>query len=150
MKIHKSLLNISKKKTDIVKLKKVDDLPPLLMEENKLLQLLEKIEQERLQLVTPIFEANDITEENRTVTTLLSLINDETEKKSLEKQFVSLTDLIIELKNQEQLNNELIQQSLQFIQLSLGMMNPTMQNMNYSKQQETEKTPNRSMFDSKA
>lgn len=150
IQIHESLLTVSKKKTDLVKLKQVDDLPPLLMDENKQLQLLEKAEQKRLQIVTPFFEKNNVAEDNRTVTTLLELINDTKVKAHLEKKFVTLTDLMVELKNQEQLNSELIQQSLQLIQLSLGMINPTMQNMNYGKQHIDNKPTSRSMFDSKA
>lgn len=144
------MLTLSKEKTNIVKLKKVDELPQLLIKENKLLQLLEKREEQRLQIVTPFFEQNNISEEDRTITTLLLLIHNETEQKQLEKKFTDLTKIIVSLKHQEQLNNQLIQQSLQLIQLSLGMMNPTIQNMNYSNKQENKQVNERSMFDSKA
>lgn len=150
IQVHQSLLTTSKKKTELVKLKQVDDLSPLLMEENKQLQLLEKTEQARLQIVTPFFEEHNVEEDNRTVTTLLKLINDAEEKAHLEEKMVTLTDLMIELKNQEQLNSELIQQSLQLIQLSLGMINPTIKNMNYGNQNTNYNPTSQSMFDSKA
>lgn len=150
IQVHQSLLTTSKKKTELVKLKQVDDLSPLLMEENKQLQLLEKTEQARLQIVTPFFEKHNVAEDNRTITTLLELINDAEVKAQLEEKMITLTDLMIELKNQEQLNSELIQQSLQLIQLSLGMINPTIKNMNYGNKNTNNNQTSRSMFDSKA
>lgn len=105
---------------------------------------------ERLQLTTPFFTENKISEDDRTITTLLKLIHNETDQKQLEEKLTKLTKTIVNLKHQEQLNNQLIQQSLQFIQMSLGMINPTIQNMNYGKGQSDKETRNRSMFDSKA
>lgn len=148
--VHEQLLTLSKEKTKIIKNKEVDDLSPLLMEEKKWLGMLEKKEEKRLQIVTPFFEDKNIQTENRTVTTLLDLMNDEINKEQLESEFVTLTELMVDLKQQEQLNNQLIQQSLQLIQLSLGMISPTIQNMNYGKKDKTKDVRDRSMFDSKA
>lgn len=120
------------------------------MEEKKLLQQLEKKEEERLKIVTPFFEKHNIVPENRTVTVMLQLIENDHDTEKLEMKFAELTEMMINLKHQEQLNNQLIQQSLQLIHLSLGMMNPTIQNMNYSNKKQNEEVRNRSMFDSKA
>lgn len=144
------MLSLSKEKTELIKSKNVDELPPLLMEEKKLLSLLEKVEQKRLQIVNPFFDRKNIIDDHRTVTTLLQLIEEESEKGKLEEKIIGLTNTIINLRQQEQLNNQLIQQSLQLIQLSLGMIQPTMQNMNYSKENKADQVSSRSMFDSKA
>lgn len=120
------------------------------MEEKKLIQMLEKTEEKRLHIMAPFFEKHHIKSDERTVTTLLTLLKDDQSKIIIEENLTELTDLIIELKHQEQLNAQLIQYSLQFIQLSIGMMNPTMQNINYSKQQDKNGRPDKSMFDSKA
>lgn len=144
------MLSLSKEKTELIKSKNVDELPPLLMEEKKLLSLLEKVEQKRLQIVNPFFDRKNIIDDHRTVTTLLQLIEEESEKGKLEEKIIGLTNTIINLRQQEQLNNQLIQQSLQLIQLSLGMLQPTMQNMNYSKENKADQVSSRSMFDSKA
>lgn len=148
--VHERLFDLSKEKTDIIKSKKIDELPSLLMEENKLLKLLEKTEEKRLQIVTPFFEEENIIPENRTVTRLLECLDREKDRNLLEHEFATLTNTIINLKHQEQLNNQLIQQSLQLIQLSLGMINPTIQNMNYGKEKESQDVSNRSVFDSRA
>lgn len=144
------MFNLSKEKTELIKEKNVEELPPLLMKENKILQLLEKTEQKRLKLVNPFFDEHEVKLEDRTVTTLLNLTTDERERETLENEFVALTDLIIQLKNQEQLNNELIQQSMQLIQLSLNMINPKVQNMNYSRKNKNNQPESESSFDSKA
>ena len=120
------------------------------MEEKKHLQLLEKAEEKRQTIITPFFDEKYIDPEERTVTNLLQLIDDEREKIQLEESLTLLTESIVKLKQNEQLNQQLIQQSMQFIQLSLEMMSPTIQNVNYSKDQKNQDTRNRSMFDSKA
>ena len=62
---------------------------------------------------------------------------------------IELTKAITQLKQQEQLNQALIQQSMQFVQLSLDILNPTIQTMNYGKNRE-DAGSKRSVFDSKA
>ena len=71
------------------------------------------------------------------------------DKKQLEASAVKLTEALIALKQQEQLNIALIQQSMQFVQLSLDLLSPSLTNMNYGKEQKDQPI-NRSVFDSKA
>ena len=134
----------------IVTKKEIEKLPPLLMEEKKLLQELEQAEANRQQIVMPFFERMNIDKNHRTITTILQCIEEDELKVSLEDNLTYLTEIILELKHQEQLNRQLIEHSLQFIQLTLNTINPTHENMNYSNKSDQKVPTNKSIFDSKA
>jgi len=84
-----------------------------------------------------------------TVSELLEAVSDEKEREKLAKTSTLLTEGITKLKHNEQLNQSLLEQSLQFVQVSLDLMNPSLKNMNYGKQPDSY-TTKRSVFDSKA
>ncbi|WP_339227324.1 flagellar protein FlgN [Oceanobacillus sp. FSL K6-2867] len=149
VQIHMDLLAISKDKTHIVKEGSIENLQKLLVKERKLLRLLEQAEKKRQQAVHDWCEMNRIQEEAATITNMLKHITLETERVQLEVAATKLTEMITNLKQQEQLNQVLISQSMQFVQLSLDLMSPTLTSMNYGVKNETE-VMNRSVFDSKA
>lgn len=66
----------------------------------------------------------------------------------LQRAYEALIFVLSDLKQQEALNAELIQQSMQFIHLSLNTLEPSIQSMNYGNQRQ--EAPKRSLFDSKA
>lgn len=74
---------------------------------------------------------------------------DEQSREGLEKTAVALTNVITRLKEQKQLNQALIQQSMQFVELSLDMLSPSIRNMNYG-EKKSSGPKGRSVFDSKA
>ena len=80
---------------------------------------------------------------------MLDRLSNENEKLSLEKVTAKLTECIVKIKQQEQLNEALLKQSMQFVQLSLDMLNPSIKNMNYN-QKQSQVMAERSVFDSKA
>lgn len=147
--LHKSLLDISKQKTFVVKEGSVDKLQPLLVKERKYVQALEQNERKRQIKVESWISQHDLSAENATITGILGSLSDEKVKEELETQTVILTNTITQLKQQEQLNKALIQQSMQFVELSLDMMKPSIRNMNYGGKKSSDST-DRSVFDSKA
>lgn len=149
IKIHEKLIKQSKEKTEVIKEGSIEKLQTILSRERQCVQELEKLESKRAQQVNVWTEKNGLTDENMTITKMLKLIKNPLEAKQLELKTIALTEMITILKQQEQLNEELIMQSMQFVQLSLDMMSPTINNLNYGKNQETS-TVKRSVFDSKA
>jgi len=145
--VHKSLLENARQKTEVVKEGSVEQLQMILVKERKYIQVLEQAEAERKKEVENLQQGLPLN--NATITEILDHIPNNEEKKELENQTLALTEMITSLKQQEQLNQALIQQSMQFVQLSLDMMNPSIKNMNYGNKQETS-TEKRSVFDSKA
>lgn len=148
-KIHEELLKVSKQKTDIIKEGSTEKIQAILVEERKYIKVLEQAEQNREEKVEKWYIDKQLPLENMTITNMLEILTDKQEQQELEHMTVQLTKTITKLKQQEQLNQALIQQSMQFVQLSLDMLNPTIQNMNYGKSQETGESK-RSVFDSKA
>lgn len=147
--IHKELIELSEQKTEIVKDGSAEKLQKIVIAEHKVVQKLELSEINRQQVVEQWFLEKNKNQENMTNSKIMNLLTDETEKVKLGEITLQLTEAITHLKQQEQLNQELLRQSLQFVQVSLNTMNPTMENINYgnaNKQTETR----HSVFDSKA
>ncbi|WP_047980836.1 flagellar protein FlgN [Ornithinibacillus contaminans] len=149
--IHQQLVQLSKEKTTVIKEGAVEKLQAVLVKERKYVQQLEQAEESRRTEVEAWFEENKLPLAEATVTTMLQQLTAEEEKEAVEAAAVRLTEAIVELKQQEQLNMALIQQSMQFVQLSIDLLSPTLKSMNYgNKTQSEQSSVGRSVFDSKA
>lgn len=146
---HETLLALSRKKTEILKAGSQTELQALLVQEQKQIRVLEKAEKMRQQVVDDWFRDKPLQEETATITGMLEIMTDMHDKENLEQAAVRLAVIIADLKRQEHLNQNLIRQSLQFIELSLDLMNPSIQTMNYGNKK-TGTENKRSFFDSKA
>lgn len=154
--VHEQLLSISKNKTDAIKESDSEALVKLLTKERQLIQKVEQLETLREQLVEQHFKQANVTSDEKTFTVLLATLDDGIEKVRLEKSVANLIQLIVAIRESEQLNNELLQQSMQFLQLSLDMIQPDSQNIHYgshakggNEAKRRESTQKRSVFDSK-
>jgi len=147
--IHENLLTISEEKTKVIKEGSIDKLQNLLVKERKQIRLSEQAEVNRQTVVEQWCMNNGTTVDSATITNILQMLTDEVERQKLEHTATKLTETITRLKQQEQLNHVLISQSMQFVQLSLDLMSPTLKNMNYGVNKESDITT-RSVFDSKA
>lgn len=147
--VHVEILDISKEKTEVIKEGSVEKLQKLLVNERKLVRKIENNEKERKELVDKWFEDRKLSLEDATVTKMLELLDDEQDKNNLEQVTIALTKVITNLKAQEKLNLALISQSMQFVQVSLDLLSPSLKNMNYGNKP-NEEEPTRSVFDSKA
>lgn len=149
IELYTHLLQVSKQKTEAIKAYQLEPLEKLLVTERKLIQQIEKAESKRYQVVKAWFDSNESPGTERTITVMLAKLADDSIKKELERLSTQLRDLLTELKKQEALNQQLLEQSLQFVHLSLNMMNPSMEQINYGRN-DTSPLPKRSVFDSKA
>lgn len=147
--VHVEFVDLSKTKTNVVKNGDVDTLSSIIARERKLTRRMEKVEKERQQYMATWFEANQPQMQEKTVTTLLSQVESENDKEQLIEITTELTRTMAQLKQQEQLNRMLIQQSLQFVHFSLDLMNPTIESMNYGTNKEKQVRSKQSLFDSK-
>lgn len=144
---HQGLLEISEQKTALITDGSIEKLQTLLVKERKEIRLLEQAEEKRQAGVEAWFQEKQANRE-ATLTNMLEIITDETEQKQLETATIKLTEIITNLKQQEDLNHSLLNQSMQFVQLTMGMMNPSIKEINYGKQKHTTANMNRSVFDS--
>lgn len=151
---HKQLLQLSKQKTELIKQSKSEELVKLLVKEKQFIQQIEQIEDEREVIVDKLYKAIGKQPKDKTVTELLTYIDNNEQKQSLEKAVTSLIEQIVLLRESEHLNTSLLQQSMQFVQLTLDMIQPESKNIHYGNHAKNKQVPskaptNRSVFDSK-
>ncbi|MGN8647384.1 flagellar protein FlgN [Gracilibacillus sp. HCP3S3_G5_1] len=152
IELHDSFLHVSKQKTEILKEGNTNALQSLLIKEQKHVQAINQIEKKRIDAVANWATDKNLDPETVTVSTIIEEYTTGADQQQLEEVTLRLAELLMELRRQEDLNKQLTQQSLQFVQLSIDMMQPSIKNMNYGNTQHQSKpsAPKRSVFDSKA
>ncbi|TGB02371.1 flagellar protein FlgN [Halobacillus salinus] len=147
--LHESLLALSQKKTDALKSNDTTGLQKLLTTERKHVQAIDKLEKARMDAVNQWYEARGLSYTEPTISEMLEHMEG-SEQEALQAAYNELIIVLADLKQQEQLNAELTKQSLQFVNLSLDMLQPSLDNVNYGGNEEQSTQPKRSVFDSKA
>ncbi|PKR77982.1 flagellar protein FlgN [Halalkalibacillus sediminis] len=150
--LHESLLKLSKEKTEQIKLNEIESFNQILMTERKHVQAIEQLEAKRVEETQAWFQQNAPDVREQTINSLIGQLEDSDEKNKLEKLYGDFIILLADLKQQEKLNHDLTQQSLQFVQLSLEMIQPKYQSdLNYKKPTKSQgQRGNTSAFDSRA
>ena len=149
--LHKSLLDIAYKKTEAIKTGDMDSLNKLLKDEQAHVAGISQLEQQRQLGVTDYLRAKGIAPtDNPTVALVLENTNTEKEKEQLTAARNQLLLTIGTLKEQNDLNQKLIFQSLQFVNMNLKMLRPTPDKINYSKNEAKGPANTLGYFDSKA
>lgn len=146
--LHQTLNELSLQKTSVLKKGSIDELRQILIKERKVIQSVDSTEKMRHKAVNEWMKIGS-EEKEGTVTELLKLFPNQTDREKLANFSTLLTEEITQLKQNEQLNHALLEQSLQYVQVSLDLMNPTLNNMNYGQHSRTY-SDNRSSFDSRA
>ncbi|MEZ7170404.1 flagellar protein FlgN [Sporosarcina sp. OR05] len=151
-KLHKSLLRIANDKAACIKDGDLDGMNQLLKDEQAHLAAIVQLEQDRQQAVIAYLEGHGCPLPNNPTMTTIIEATPEPDKKQLEEAKDRLLHVIHELKWQNDLNQKLTYQSLQFVNLSLDMVRPRPESATYSKteisgQKETKDLPT---FDSQA
>lgn len=143
LKMHKSLYELTVKKTDIVKKGDTAALDQLLKDEQAHMAAINKLEQERAavsNVILPGASLQEIAEANPEVKNQLLQIKEE------------LLQVIADIKERNELNQQLIHQSLQFINFSKSLVMPQEKEFNYGPPAGKKAKPGQSpgMFNSKA
>jgi flagellar biosynthesis/type III secretory pathway chaperone len=151
LKLHQSLNELSTRKTDIIKEGDIDALSSMIKDENKHVMAINKQEDERKLIVTKMVSGHPIQGDEPALTDVVALTS-ELESEKLLSLREQINQQISELKRVNQLNQELVHSSLQFVNYSLDLLMPRPQTINYNKPTNKGQTEQvkRSMFDSKA
>lgn len=132
-KLHTSLLRLSNDKTALLKSGDIAGIDQLLKEEQSHLAAIVQLDQKRVQSVKQYVNAQgSAMPAEPTMTQLIELTNNP-DKEQLAEARDRLLHAIHELKQQNDLNQQLTYQSLQFVNLSLDMVRPRPETVNYSK-----------------
>ena len=132
-KLHRSLLRLANDKTKLIKEGDMIGLDQMLKDEQAHLAAIVQMDKQRQRAVVQY-----LTDQGRPVTgepTVADLLDaaPEAEKQQLAEARDRLLHAIHDLKWQNDLNQKLTYQSLQFVNLSLDMVRPRPESMNYSK-----------------
>lgn len=147
--LHKSLLDIAYKKTEAIKTGDMDSLNQLLKDEQVHVAGISQLEQQRQLEVTDYLRAKGIAPtDNPTVAHVLENTNTDEEKAQLTKVRNHLLLTLETLKNQNDLNQKLTFQSLQFVNMTLDMLRPKPDQINYSKTEVNGPSKDKTYFDS--
>ncbi len=147
--LHESLLVLSRKKTEALKTNDMDALQLCLSQERKHVSAINSLEKKRSAAVKEwaagkqgfadaVPKVSDIIKWSRWP-----------DREQLEEVYNSFILVLADLKQQEVLNGELTKQSLQFINMSLDLLQPSLNNLNYGHASGSN-GQNRSVFDSQA
>ena len=145
----KKLLRISEQKRTALIERKVDDLNQLVAEETKFVKEIERIETERIQLVTELLEEHPTLTFNEYVNQL----PDDALKEDLQTKIQALTSLLTELQMKNRVNEKLLEDSLGFVHHMIDeVVKSKQQHFNYQSPLDKQKlqTINHGFFDSKA
>ena len=134
-RMHKSLLELANKKTDFIKANDMEQMDELLKTEQAHVAAIETLEQQRQAMVTDYLQAKGIAFTD--IPTVAQVIDatDGPEKQALQEVRERLVALLTDLKERNDLNQKLVFQSLQFVNLTLDMLQPQRQQastFNYS------------------
>lgn len=138
---HRGLLQLAEQKTEAIKKSDIGTLQQMMTKEQKYVMAIRQLESERMSLLS------HIPEEERTVSRYAEQL-EEKERTKLLQLANELSETIARLKEQNELNMQLLQQSLQFIHFTLDLMIPNEQDVTYDPKR-TDELPPRSSFEAK-
>lgn len=152
-RMHKSLLELAIKKTEIITVGNIEALNQMLKDEQAHVAAIDKLEQQRQKQVTDYLEAKGLASTDKaTVADVIEAAEQQTEKDTLSAVRNRLLQIINDLKNQNDLNQKLVFQSLQFVNFTLDALQPRPEQINYSGNEVrgTNTVAKKSYFDSQA
>lgn len=117
---YRDLLNLARKKKDILVAGQVQELDKLLAAEHALILRAGRLEEERLSLVKDLAAQRELDAGEITLGHLIEGL-EEPEQSRARELAGELRELLAELQAENRLNQQLIRQSLDFIEFSLGL-----------------------------
>nr|WP_175476070.1 flagellar protein FlgN [Evansella caseinilytica] len=151
--VHEAIYAAAVRKQEGIVTGEMSKLEEVLKEESALIQQLRKLENTRQHLVQRYVEEKGLETENITMEKLLPFFP-EAEQEELYDRQQQLLQIIGKLKEQNELNQQLLEDSLSFVTMSLDAFTPQNEFNNYrhpsGKQEDDFEPGGRSLFDTKA
>ncbi|KFZ43299.1 flagellar protein FlgN [Anoxybacillus flavithermus] len=141
LSFHRGLLQLAEQKTEAIKKGDIHTLQQMMTKEQKYVMAIRQLESERMGFLS------HLPEEERTVSRYAEQV-EENERATLLHLADELSVTVTRLKEQNELNMQLLQQSLQFIHFTLDLMIPNEQDVTYDPKR-ADDLPPRSSFEAK-
>lgn len=126
LKLHQSLYALALKKTEIVKTGDIDALNQIIKDEQAHIAAIDKFEKERQRLAAVMVP----NAEQPSVADCIKACNPPG-KETLGRLREALMDLILQIQQRNELNQQMLYQSLQFVNFSINLVVPQPESMNY-------------------
>lgn len=151
LRLHKSLFQLAQQKTEVIKRNDIDGLNTLLKEELKHIQAVKKVEKDLLAAAGVFLNQEGQANEQPSLSACIRIAQGD-DKNQLARMKTDLESEINRLKQQNELNQQLLKQSLQFVNMSLDLLSPKLDSFNYDRPNQNNdfEQANRSIFNSKA
>ncbi|MFZ4451065.1 flagellar protein FlgN [Salibacterium aidingense] len=149
---HQELNKLSAQKTELIKANDTKELADLLKKESKQIRSIEQTEKKRQAATTVFLKEKGETDSEGTVSVLLKHLPEDHHDPLLRLQEALLAEMA-GLREKEALNRALVEDSLQFVQMTLDMIQPDPEAVHYTHPEgrDSEDRPEGfSIFDSKA
>lgn len=151
---HQELLALEQKKERVLIEDRIQELVSILHDESKLLKRIAELDHERKHWAGQVFASKGLKEDSYTLSDLIQLITSHQDKETVKHFHRRLSDVIAELQEQNRLNQQLIGQSLDYINQTLSLITegPLAQPTYHKEAASAPKSPGpvRSFFDKKA
>ncbi|PLT35710.1 flagellar protein FlgN [Bacillus sp. V5-8f] len=150
--LHKNLGELANSKTEIIKKGDIGALQGLLLEEQKLIKAIQSLEKERETVTREMVDKAGAADEAFTITRVIEY-SSTSEAEALQELKDELLEEVAKLKDRNHLNQQLLQQSLQFLNISMELLVPREQTYNYERPAQpinVDQNAIKSIFDSKA
>lgn len=123
MEVHRELIELAKGKTPVLVRNDIESLNAIIHKENKLVRQVAELDRERVQRTGEYLLSRGYNPDPRvTVSDLIKIIFKAEEKKALMEVQRGLLDMLVELKRLNEENQNLIEQSLAFINFSVDLL----------------------------
>lgn len=143
-RMHKSLLELMTAKTEHLIHDNIDELDAIIKKEQKHIAAIEQLEQQRQRMVTDYLKANGFAHSAAPTVEELLVAANEQERNEITQFRAQLLQTIEDIKIVNKQNQKLVYQSLQLVNMTLDLLQPTPpvnQTMNYSSK-EVRQPPN--------
>ena len=149
--LHENLHKLAVQKTEVIKKGDMEKLNKLLIEEQKFVKAIEQTENKRQRSVEQFFQQrNELPPTQPSMLDVMEVVAS-SERERLDTQRTQLLHIVGELKQTNSLNQQLVYHSLQYVNVTLDMLRPQRNNLNYGHpSQATQGQVSRGMFDSRA
>lgn len=128
VKLHQSLHEVAKKKTEAIKIGDMDALKHIMKDEQAHIMSIQKLEEARVAISKRMVP----TIPDPTVMDCVKLL-DLQDAEKVSEIANHLKEIIMNLAETNSLNQQLLQQSMQFVNVSLNLLKPTQKSINYGK-----------------
>jgi len=120
--LHRALCTLAMKKKDVLIRNEVDQLVAITQQEQKLIKAVAAAEEARLEAVRALYAEKGMTSGDGTLADLIKLITAAEDKARLTHYRNELIRIVSELREANELNQQLLEQSLSFVNRTLDLI----------------------------